>query len=99
NAVQAALIHVTAAMSAGLVEHRHGCALLYALQQAANNLRFIDHLAEKAARQASAVEAGEPPRVVEEYPEFEAEFGLPPGLDLALPPQVAFPPPEKATGW
>ena len=41
------------------------------------------------------------PRQVEEYPQFEAEFGLPQGLDLTTPPQVAFPPPEEtftATG-
>lgn len=37
--------------------------------------------------------------MVEEYPEFEAEFGLPPGLDLTLPPQVVFPLPDKAPGW
>ena len=35
--------------------------------------------------------------MVEEYPEFEAEFGLPPGLDLTLPPQVVFPPPDQAS--
>ena len=34
----------------------------------------------------------QPQRAVEEYPEFEAEFELPPGLDLTIPPQVAFPP-------
>ena len=99
NAVQAALNEVTAAVAAGLVEHSRAKDLLNACQQAANNLRFIDHLAEKAARQASAVEAGEPQRVVEEYPGFQAEFGLPAGLDLGLLPQVAFPPAEKATGW
>jgi len=99
NAVQAALDHVTAAVAAGLVEHSRAKELLYALQQAANNLRFIDRLAEKAAKQPSAAAAGEPPRMVEEYPEFEAEFGLPPGLDLALPPQVAFLPAETSTGW
>ena len=40
---------------------------------------------------------GDNPRVVEEYPDFEAEFGLPAGLDLTLPPQVAFPPPDGAS--
>ncbi len=99
NAVQAALNEVTAAVAAGLVEHSRAKDLLNACQQAANNLRFIDHLAEKAARQASAVEAGEPQRVVEEYPGFEAEFELPAGAGPGAPPQVAFPPAEKATGW
>ena len=35
-------------------------------------------------------------RLVEEYPEFEAEFGLPPGIDLSQPAHVVFPPPEDA---
>ncbi len=35
-------------------------------------------------------------RLVEEYPQFEAEFGLPAGLDLSQPAQVVFPPPEDA---
>src|SRR5271165_724895 len=34
-------------------------------------------------------------RLVEEYPEFEAEFGLPPGIDLSQPAHVVFPPPEQ----
>ena len=105
NAVQAALTHVTAALVAGLLERRRAGHLLYALQQAAGNLRFLSHvqaqakLAPQSGRQATTAVAAEPQRVVEEYPEFEAEFGLPPGLDLGLPPQVVFPPPEKPTGW
>src|SRR5271157_298240 len=107
NAVQAALTHVTAALTAGLLERRHAGLLLYALQQASSNLRFLARtqtqaqatLAPEAGQQATAPEVGEPQRVVEEYPEFEAEFGLPTGLDLTLPPQVAFPPPEKADTW
>ena len=34
-------------------------------------------------------------RLVEEYPQFEAEFGLPAGLDLSQPAHVVFPPPEQ----
>jgi len=33
-------------------------------------------------------------RFAEEYPEFEAEFGLPAGMDIAQPAHVLFPPPE-----
>jgi len=40
-------------------------------------------------------EAGEQKRLVEEYPGFEAEFGLPAGLDLSQP-HLVFPPPEQA---
>src|SRR5271157_523803 len=110
NSVQAALTHVTAALTAGLLERRHAGLLLYALQQASSNLRFLARAQARAATNASAMGAppfspvsgervAEPQRVVEEYPEFEAEFGLPTGLDLTLPPQVAFPPPEKADTW
>src|SRR5271165_2269779 len=35
-------------------------------------------------------------RLVEEYPGFEAEFGLPAGLDLSQPPHLLFPPSAKA---
>jgi hypothetical protein len=34
-------------------------------------------------------------RLAEDYPEFEAEYGLPAGLDLSQPAQVVFPPPEQ----
>jgi hypothetical protein len=110
HAVQAALTHVAVAMTAGLLERRSAGLLLYALQQAAGNLRFLAQM-QTQVQIAVAAEADAPPlspslgdrggpsqpqRVVEEYPEFEAEFGLPPGLDLTLLPQVAFPPPEKA---
>ena len=95
NEVQAALVHVSAALAAGLLERRRAGQLLYALQQAANNLRFLAR-AQAQAQAAIAPDAAAPQRVVEEYPQFEAEFGLPPGLDLTLPQQVAFPPPEKA---
>ncbi len=107
NAVQAALTHVTAALMAGLLERRRAGQLLYALQQASSNLRFLAQIQTQTQSKALAdvaspagqPEAAAPPRVVEEYPEFEAEFGLPPGLDLALPPHLAFPPPEKTTTW
>ena len=111
SAVQAALAHVTAALTAGLLERRRAGLLLYALQQAASNLRFLARAQTEAAANASTTGAppfslvsgervGEQPqRAVEEYPEFEAEFGLPSGLDLTIPPQVAFPPPEKTDTW
>ena len=111
NSVQAALTHVTAALTAGLLERRHAGLLLYALQQASSNLRFLARTQTQAAANASTTGAppfspvsgervGEQPqRAVKEYPEFEAEFGLPSGLDLTIPPQVAFPPPQQATAW
>ena len=39
---------------------------------------------------------GEQKRLIEEYPEFEAEFGLPAGIDVSQPLQLLFPPPEDS---
>jgi len=39
---------------------------------------------------------GDQKRLVEDYPEFEAEFGLPADLDVSQPARLAFPPPEDA---
>src|SRR5271166_4283554 len=47
---------------------------------------------EKGGAPADRVEQK---RLVEEYPQFEAEFGLPPGIDLSQPAHVVFPPPEQ----
>jgi len=102
QAVQATLAHVAAALSAGLLERHRAGLLLYTLQQASSNLRFLARAQAKAQAQAQAQSAGapalspsvgdgvgpsEPQRVVQEYPGFEAEFGLPAGLDLTVPPQ------------
>ena len=57
NAVQTALIHVTAALAAGLLERRHAGQLLYALQQAASNLRYSDRAQTQAATNASTMGA------------------------------------------
>src|SRR5271157_3764906 len=53
NSVQAALTHVTAALTAGLLERRRAGLLLYALQQAASNLRFLARAQTQAAANAS----------------------------------------------
>jgi hypothetical protein len=38
---------------------------------------------------------GDQKRLVEEYPQFETEYGLPAGLDLSQPAHLVFPPPER----
>ena len=99
NAVKAALTQVTWALTSGLLERRSAGLLLYALQQAATNLWRIELIQMNSARSpqqsGQASEASEQKRRVEEYPGFEAEFGLPKGLDLSVPPEVLFPPPTK----
>jgi hypothetical protein len=44
---------------------------------------------------ASDDRVGQQARLVEEYPGFEVEYGLPARLDLSQPPHVVFPPPER----
>src|SRR5271166_2333351 len=106
-AVQAAVEHVARALGAGLMERRQAGTLLYALQQSAINHRILallqmntasvnPTLSPKEGEEGGAPAAGMgQKRLVEEYPEFEAEFGLPPGIDLSQPAQVVFPPPEQ----
>src|SRR5271166_5536224 len=60
QAVQAALAHVAAALSAGLLERRHAGLLLYTLQQASGNLRFLARAEAQAQVQAQAQSAGAP---------------------------------------
>ena len=54
-------MHVTAALAAGLLERRRAGQLLYALQQAANNLRFLEKAQKQAQAQANASAMGAPP--------------------------------------
>jgi hypothetical protein len=100
NAVKVALTHVASALAAGHLEHRRAGLLIYALQQASSvmwRMELIQRNSGRASQQREAAsEAGEQKRLVEEYPAFEADFGLPAGLDLTKPPEVLFPPVEQA---
>ena len=60
NAVQSALIHVTAALAARLLDRHHAGQLLYALQQAASNLRFLAKIQAKAPATNLAPQAAHP---------------------------------------
>ena len=101
NAVRVALTQVSYALATGQLEHRRAGLLIYALQQASSVMWRMELIQMNSARLPShsqpAPEADEQKRRVEEYPGFEAEFGLPPGLDLATPPDVLFPPPKEET--
>jgi hypothetical protein len=91
DAVMVALSQVLDAHADGRISERSAGLMLYGLQQAASNLEWMD---EKAAAQDSeATEAGG--ERAQDYPGFEAEFGLPENFDLAQPPEVAFPPPPE----
>jgi hypothetical protein len=100
NSVRAALTRVSHALASGHLEHRRAGLLIYALQAASSvmwRMELIQRNSGRASQQREAAsEPGEQKRLVEEYPGFEAEFGLPAGLDLTKPPEVLFPPTEQA---
>ena len=85
TAVNAGLTLVVVALAFRRIDQRTAGLLLYALQQAASNLKFMMTM-------AASSEAKDEREFVEEYPGFEAEFGLPEGFDVDTPPEVAFPP-------
>ena len=85
-AVQVGVMQVLDAIANECIDPRRAGLLLYGLQQAASNLRGSAEDWQESNRLESDEEL--------EYAGFEAEFGLPQDLDLATPPEVAFPPPE-----
>lgn len=102
--VRVAAARVADALAAGVLEPQRAGRLVYTFQQISSALRWE----AKARLNPTREETGAPPLspvgdrvgddqklLVEEYPEFEAEFGLPAGLDLSQPPHVLFPPPEQ----
>ncbi len=85
--VQVALMQVLDAVANDCIDPRRAGLMLYGLQQAATILRARAEEWEESSRFDSDEEL--------EYANFEAEFDLPQDLDLATPPEVAFPPPEE----
>ena len=97
--VRVAAARVADALAAGVLEPQRAGRLVYTFQQISSALRWE----AKARLNPTREETGAPPLspvgdrvgddqklLVEEYPEFEAEFGLPAGLDLSQPPHVLF---------
>ena len=92
-AVRAALTDIAQALAAGQLESRTAGKLLYAIQQVSSTNRRIEQMEAAAAKdrvpQVRAPHLGDNlgPQAddnsrVQEYPEFEKQFGLPPGVDL-----------------
>ena len=92
-AVRAALTDIAQALAAGQLESRTAGKLLYAIQQASTTNRRIEQMEAAAAKdrvpQVRAPHLGDnlgsrtdDNSRIQEYPEFEAKFGLPPGADL-----------------
>ena len=89
HAVQVALMQVADGLAEDVIEPRRAGLLLYALQQAASNLRATTGWLKGSPFQVSS---GKEDTVVN-YPGLEAEFGLPARIDLDAPPHQLFPPP------
>ncbi len=89
HAVQVAIQQVVEALAAGAIDGHRAGLMLYGLQQAASNLR--SHFWQLPSVFAIAPDADL--RALN-YPGLEAEFGLPPRIDLDAPPEQLFPPPE-----
>src|SRR5271165_3189513 len=86
NALQVARMQVLDALAAGQLEERRAGLLLYGLQQASTDLR-----SQTAAPSLGVYDASDTAERATECPGFEEEFDLPKDLDLATPPEVAFP--------
>ena len=84
-AVRAALTDIAQALAAGQLESRTAGKLLYAIQQVSSTNRRIEQM--EAAQSENRKNAPDQPHAddnsrVQECPEFEKQFGLPPGADL-----------------
>jgi hypothetical protein len=78
-AVRAALTDIAQALAAGQLDARTAGKLLYAIQQVSATNRRIEQMEAAAAAKESTCDNDSR---VQEYPEFEKQFGLPPGADL-----------------
>ena len=87
-AVQVGIGQVLNALLSGQLDRSLGGVALYGLQQASTNLCRPREVWEGSSHFQTSEQL--------ELPGFEAEYGLPQGLDLDTPPEVAFP--ETETG-
>src|SRR5271169_3358589 len=92
-AVRAALTDIAQALAAGQLDPRTAGKLLYAIQQVSATNRRIEQMEAAAAKDpvpqvrapllgANLGSHANDNSRIQEYPEFEKQFGLPPGADL-----------------
>jgi len=91
HAVQVALMQVADALAQDAIDPRRAALLLYALQQAASNLRATTAWFMPSRFQLSSEKEG----AVVDYPGLESEFGLPSRINLDAPPRELFPAPPR----
>ena len=90
HAVQIAIQQVTEALAAEAIDPHRAGLMLYALQQAANNVR---QLGPWLLPSVFEVHEDADLRAID-YPGLEEEFELPKRIDLDARPEELFPPPE-----
>ena len=100
--IHIALTEVIDALAHGQIEPRAAGQMLYAIQQTTSVLRAIN---EEAEWQDDDLDDTDDSRI-REFPNFEVQYGLPFGVDLEAPPEVALqqaednpaapPPPEQS---
>ena len=91
HAVQVALMQVAEGVAQDAIDPHRAGLLLYALQQAASNLRATTGWLMGSPFEVSFDKEG----AVVAYPGLESEFGLPPRIDLDARPRELFPPPPR----
>ena len=79
-AIRDAVSDVAQALAAGQLESRTAGKLLYAIQQATTTNRRIEQM--EAAAAANAQPRPDEGSRIQEFTDFEKQFGLPPGVDL-----------------
>ncbi|HVP49960.1 MAG TPA: hypothetical protein VMT56_01930 [Candidatus Bathyarchaeia archaeon] len=80
RSIRVALSEIVQGIAAGQLDHRSAGLMLYAIQQATTVSLRIAHMEEKAGSPAEV--ASDDPARLQEYPEFERNLGIPPGIDL-----------------
>ena len=80
-AVRDALTDIAQALAAGQLESRTAGKLLYAIQQVSSTNRRIEQMEAARGSQCGTPRTDNNSRM-QEYPDFEKQFGLPPGADL-----------------
>ena len=91
--IHSALSQVAEALAADMIDPRRAQGLLKALRFAKENLK--DSLKDDNAHWHDTPYLTEDAAACDN---FEADYGLPAGLDLHIPPEVAFPPPASDVG-
>ncbi len=78
-AIRAALTDIAQALATGQLDPRTAGKLLYAIQLVNSTNRRIYKMEAEAAKNQSPIDDNSP---IQEYPDFEQELGIPPGLDI-----------------